>query len=332
MKAIISVPAGLLLIILLLIACAPQEVEKPLDEVTVQLAWYHQAEFGGLYAADLQGYYAQEGLKVTLLPRSRPDADVNAPLVEGTADFGVDFGAGLVTARSRGLPVTAIAALYRRYPLAFMTLAGSGITRPQDFPGHTARTLTPGGSAVVFQAVMTRLGLDPDSVRQVDASFDLAPFFAGELDIWPGYITNEVLTAREQGYELNLILPGDYGVHLYGDTLFTTDQLIEENPDLVLRFLRATLRGWQWAIENPEEAGPLALQYDPKLDAAHQSAMMEASVPLVHTGEDHVGWMKAEVWQGIYDILAEQGLLDEAFDVEDLYTMAFLHEIHGGEQ
>jgi NitT/TauT family transport system substrate-binding protein len=331
MKTTNRIYAVLLVVVALLAACGPQEVEQPPDEVAVQLSWYHQAEFGGFYAADQQGYYAEEGLVVTLLPRPGPGADINAPLMDGTADFGVTFGAGLVTTRSQGLPVTAVATIYRRYPLVFMTLAGSGLTRPHDFPGHTIRTLTPGGSAVAFRALMTRLGLDPDSVREVDVGFDLSPFLAGELDIWPGYLTNEVLTARQQGYEVNLILPEDYGVHLYGDVLFATDQMIEENPDLVLRFLRATLRGWQWAIENPEEAGPLALKYDPELDEAHQAAMMEASVPLVHTGEQHVGWMKGEVWQGIYEILAEQGLLDEAFDVEDVYTMEFLHEIYGGE-
>ena len=322
---------AVLLLVALLAACGPQEVEKPPDEVTVQLFWYHQAEFGGFYAADQQGYYADEGLEVTLLPRPGPDTDINAPLIDGTAEFGVNTGAGLVAARSRGLPITAIATIHRRYPLVFMTLAGSGITRPHDFPGHTVRTLAPGGSAVAFQALISRLGLDPEGVQVIDVGYDLSPFFAGEVDIWPAYITNEVLTAREQGYEVNLILPDDYGVHLYGDTLVTTDQLIQENPDLVLRFLRATLQGWRWAVENPEEAGPLALKYDPGLDAAHQAAMMEASVPLVHTGEDHIGWMREEVWQGIYNILAEQGLLDETFDVEDMYTMEFLRKVYRGE-
>jgi len=317
-----------LLLTVTLAACGPQEVQQPPDQVTVQLAWTHQAQFAGFYAADQQGYYTEEGLEVTLLPRPVVGTDTVAVVVDGKADFGVDYGARLVAARSQGRPVTAIATLYRRYPMVFMTLASSGLTRPHDFPGHTIRTLTPGSSAVAFRALMTRLGLDPDSVRQVDAGYDLAPFFAGELDIWPGYLINEVLAAREQGYQVNLILPDDYGVHLYGDTLFTTERLIQENPDLVLRFLRATLRGWRWAVENPAEAGPLALEYDPALDAAHQAAMMEASVPLIHTGEDHIGWMRAEAWQGTHDILLEQGLLAAPVDVEKVYTIEFLQQIY----
>jgi NitT/TauT family transport system substrate-binding protein len=322
----------LLLVVVFLAACRPQEAEKkPLDEVTVQLAWTHEALFAGFYAADQRGYYAEEGLEVTLLPRPEPGADTVAMVMDGTAAFGVDYGAGLVISRSQDKPTTAIATIYRRHPLAFITLADSGITRPHDFPGHTIRTLVPGSSDVAFQAMMARLGLDPDSVEQVDVGYDLSPFFAGELDIWPAFMNSTVLTAREQGYQVNLILPEDYGVHLYGYTLFTTEQLIREDPDLVLRFLRATLRGWQWAIENPAEAGPLALKYDPELDAAHQVAVMEASVPLVHTGEDHIGWMRAEVWEGMHEMLLEQGLLAGPVDVDEVYTMEFLHKVYGGD-
>ena len=332
MRRIAAVSGVLVLLVMLLAACGTSEVTEPPDQITVQLAWAHEALFGGFYAADQRGYYAEEDLEVTFLPRPGPGSDTIAPVLDGTADFGLDYGAGLVISRAQDRPTVAIATIYRRHPLVFITLAESGLSRPQDLPGHTIRTLVPGGSASAFEAMMTRLGLDPESVREVDVGYDLSPFFAGELDIWPGFLNYDVLIAREQGYEVNLILPEDYGVHLYGYTLFASEQLIKENPDLVLRFLRATLRGWQWAIENPEEAGPLALKYDSTLDAALQAAIMEASVPLVYTGEDDIGWMRAEGWEGMYDVLLEQGLLAEPFDVHEAYTMEFLEGIYGGEQ
>lgn len=234
----------IVLIILAVLFGVPFNKAIAVDRVTVQLNWFHQAQFAGFYAADQLGFYTAEGLEVSLLPLSEPNADVITPVIDGTADFGLNPGTALVTARSQGQPVTAIAAIYRRHPLVFITLAGSGIARPHDFPGHTMRALPPtGGAAIAFQAMMARLVLDPDSVRPVETGFDLSPFFASEVDIWPGFITNEVLVAREQGYQVNVILPEAYGVHTYGDTLFATEQLIRDNPDLVLRFLRATLRG-----------------------------------------------------------------------------------------
>jgi NitT/TauT family transport system substrate-binding protein len=331
MKRIGTFSALLILASALLAGCGSESVAQPPDEVTVQLSWTHSAQYAGFYAADQRGYYAEEGLAAIFLPASGAGADTITPVADGTADFGVNFGAGLISARSQGLPVTAIAAIYRRYPLVFITLADSGLRRPQDFPGHTIRTLVPGGSAVAFEAMMTRLGLDPQSVEQVEVGFDLDSFFGGEPDIWPGYITNEVLTAREEGYAVNQILPEDYGVHLYGDVLFTSDQMIEEAPDLVERFLRATLRGWRWAIENPEEAGPLALAYDPTLDVEHLVAQMETSVPLIHTGEGQIGWMQDEVWEGMQEMLLEQAILDAPIDPGSVYSMEFLERIYAGQ-
>jgi len=177
--------------------------------------------------------------------------------------------------------------------------------------------------------MMTRLGLDPDSVIQVEAGYDMAPFYAREVDIWPGFLTDEVLSARENGYDVNVILPGYYGVHLYGMTIFTTEKRIRENPELVERFLRATLRGHRWAIDNPGEAAMLALKYDPELDIDHEKALMQASIPLIHTGEDQIGWMEADVWEETHNILLEQGLLEGPLDVDKVYTTEFLQNIYG---
>jgi NitT/TauT family transport system substrate-binding protein len=328
-SADIRCPVLLLLALGILVGCGRQETRRTPDEITVQLSWTHQAQFSGIYAADQHGFYADEGLAVNLVPRPAPKADTVAPVVDGTADFGLMLGTKLITVRSQGQPVVAIAAIYRRSPMAFITLADSGIARPHDFPGHSIRNLPPEGSGIIFRALMARLGLDPSSVRQIEAGYDMTPFFDGEVDIWAGYVTDAVLAAREKGYRVNVILPEDYGVHSYGDTLFASERLIQENPDLVLRFLRATLHGWRWAVENPEEAGTLVLEYDPTLKKEHELAIMAASVPLIHTGEDRIGWMRPEIWQGTYEMLLEQGVLAGAVDVDEAYTVDFLLEIYG---
>ena len=313
--------------VLLTLGCQSSDSAVPPDEVTVQLQWFHGAEFAGFYAADQNGYYAEEGLKVDLLPRSKPGSDLITPVVDEGITFGLSSGAGLLSARSEDRPVTAIAVIYRRNPLVFMTLADSGISRPQDFPGHTMRKQGGPGNAT-FSSIMKRLDLEPDSVLKIDTGFDLAPFLSREVDIWPGYLTDQVLDIRARGLEVNLIMPDDYGVHLYADTLFTSEQMIQENPDLVLRFLRATLRGWRWAVENPEDVGRLVLKFDPAADEAHQRDVMLASLPLIHTGEDQVGWMRADLWDGMHQILLEHGILDEVVDLDKVYTMEFLQKIY----
>lgn len=135
---------------------------------------------------------------------------------------------------------------------------------------------------------------------------------------------------RKKGMKLNLIWPGDYGINFYSDTLATSEKMISDNPDLVERFMRASMQGWQDAIEDYRQAVIVSLKYVHDQDSDMQTAMMEAMLPLVHTGEDQIGWMKPEIWHEMYGTLLDQGLLEKPFDVDQAYTMWFIKEISGG--
>ena len=320
----------LLLVFALLAACRPQEVKKPPDEVTVQLKWVHQATYGGFYLAQERGHYAEENIEVTFV-EGGPGVDVLEQVVSGGADFGVGAPETILTQRSQEKPIVAIATIYRRSPAVFVALAGSGIERPADFLGRTVAAAGITEYELQLKAMLNKLGLDINQVEVVPHSYDLTRLYEGEVDITAIYSTGGLIRLRQTGYQVNLIWPSDYGVHMYGDSLITTDQMIAENPDLVTRFLRATLRGWREAIEDPEAAAAITLNYAKETDPELQAQMIEASLPLIHTGEDHIGWMRAEVWQGMHDILLEQGLLAGPVELESVYTMEFLREIYGGE-
>jgi NitT/TauT family transport system substrate-binding protein len=329
MKTIIRICALLLLAMAVLAACRPQEVEKPPDEVSVQLKFVHQAQFAGFYVAQERGYYADENIEVTFI-EGGPGIEAAEQVITGQADFGVDAPEDVLMQRSQGKPVVAIAVIYRRNPLVFVALADSGIERPSDFLGRTVAIAACDGE-LQLEAMLKRLGLDINQVEIIPFSYDYDSFYNGEVDVTIGYATGGLIRIRQQGYQVNVIWPSDYVVHLYADTLITTDEMIAENPDLVTRLLRATLRGWREAIEDPEAAVEITLKYAREADAELQTQMMEASVPLVHTGEDQIGWMRGEVWQGMHDILLEQGLLDEPLDMDEVYTMEFLQKVYGGE-
>ncbi len=320
----------LLLVFALLAACQPQEVVKPPDEVSLQLKWVHQAQFAGFYVAQERGYYAEENIEVTFI-EGGPGIETVEQVVTGQADFGVGAPEDILVQRSQGKPIVAIATIYRRSPAVFVALAGSGIERPADFLGRTVAAAGITEYELQLKAMLNKLGLDINQVEVVPHSYDLTRLYEGEVDITGFYSTGGLIRLRQTGYQVNLIWPSDYGVHMYGDSLITTDQMIAENPDLVTRFLRATLRGWREAIEDPEAAAAITLNYAKETDPELQAQMIEASLPLIHTGEDHIGWMRAEVWQGMHDILLEQGLLAGPVELESVYTMEFLREIYGGE-
>jgi NitT/TauT family transport system substrate-binding protein len=310
---------------LALSACSSMKTAKALIPITVQLLWTHNATFSGFYAAEKEGYYAAEGLAVTFI-EGGSNIDLIAPVLNGSVQFGVAGADALLLARSEGKPVNAIAIIDRRSPIVFGALTESGITRPQDFAGKTIRVVP----QVIpsLHAMMEHVGVSRDQYSEVNLPSEVAVFDSGQAQVWGLYLNNFVITLQQTGHELNFIYPDDYGVHFYGDTLFTTAEMIATQPDQVLRFLRATLKGWTWAVENADQVGSLVKQYNPDADPVLENDKMIATLPLVNTGEDHIGWMKPEIWAGMEQTLREQDVLTAPLDATQVYSMQFLEEIY----
>ncbi|MBU2600872.1 MAG: ABC transporter substrate-binding protein [Actinobacteria bacterium] len=318
----------LLVIASTLSACAPTTTTPPPTPITVQLAWTHQSNFSGFYAAEQRGFYAAEGLAVTFV-EGGPQVDLLSPVLDGTAQFGVTGADELIKARAQGRPVRALATIYRRSPVVYISLAELGITRPQEFAGKTIRVAP--NLIASLHAMTARVGVPPDQYDEVTLPSDLAAFATGEVPVWGGFIDGLAVAAQQAGYEINIVYPDDYGVHFYGHTVFATDDFIEQNPDLVLRFVRATLQGWDYIIQDPEQNGDLVALYNPTADVALENLRMSIMLPLVNTGQDHIGWMRPETWTGMEKTLREQGVITQPLDVTQVYTLQFLEEIYGEE-
>lgn len=315
---------GLMCLLLLIPACAPAE-PTPLTPVIVQLSFSHQAEFAGLYVADQLGYFASEGLAVTFR-EGGPQVNFITPLVDGTAEFGVASPADVILARADGKLLKAIAVVYRRSPIVFFSHADSGIKRPQDFVGKTIRsTLT---LDLTLRAMLQRENVRPDQYNIVYLPSDVSRFAARDVPIWGGYLNVLVVDVQRAGYDINIIFPDDYGIHFFADVLITRDELISKNPELVRRFLRATLKGWKYAVENPNAIPALVVQYNPNADRALEEARMLASLPLVNTGKDQIGWIEPERWTGMESTLRAQRVLTKTVNIADVFTTQFLQEIY----
>ncbi len=314
----------ILILISPLTACSPKSAAAPIA-LTVQLKWVNQAQFAGFYVAADKGYYKDEAINIKLAPGG-VGINIMGEVTSGQAQFGIIGAEKIILARDESKPVKAIATIYRRNPFVVVTLPESGITKPADLIG---RTINIGGTdgLMQFTAMMSRLNLDINKVNITPYSYDLQPFYNGQIDATPAIAAGSLIAILKQRPDANLIWAEDYGIHFYADTLFTTDQMIADNPDLALRFLQATIKGHQYAIENPDEASQISLHYakDPTLEVQHQ--MMIASIPLINTGEDHIGWMKPEIWSSMEKTLREQGLLTAPLDVTQVYTMQFLEKI-----
>ncbi|OGF27247.1 hypothetical protein A2331_03700 [Candidatus Falkowbacteria bacterium RIFOXYB2_FULL_34_18] len=324
---------GLIITIISIISgCALQKKSPKLENVTLKLKWLHQAQFAGNYAAKEKGIYEKYGLNTTLEPFSFESPTIEA-VVSGKAEFGITGADELMLAREKGLPIKALAVIYKTNPVCAYSLQNSNITKPQDFLGKTigierASDGTEVNIGILYSAMMSRLGINREKINEITIGYDASELLAGKTDISTGYIINEPHQVVEAGQKVNTILMADYGVNMYADVLFTTEDIINKKPDLVEKFVRATLDGWQFAIENQEETIDMILKYAVNSSREHQKYMLETSIPLIYTGDSPLGWMDAKQWEGVQRTLFDQEILKKPIRPENAYTMEFLNKIY----
>jgi len=315
-------------------ACSsPKKDVPPPDHVIVQLKWKHQAQFSGFYVAEEKGYYRNENIAVQFL-EGGSDIDCASALISTQAQFAVIAPEDVLIKRGENYPLLAIGVIYRRSAVVFISHGDSGIVRPSDFKGKTIATLGAGGAVrdfeLQFKAMMTHLDIDMTTISLVPYDPEYKGFIDGSVDVTASYLTGGVILLEKQGRALNLIWPGDYGVNFYSDTIVTTREMTEQKPDLVFRFLKATLKGWRDAVGGPANAVDITMKYAEVKDRKLQTAMTDAMLPLVNTGEDQIGWMKGDDWHGMVNLLLNQNIIPATIpDTDDYYTMTFLKKIYG---
>jgi ABC-type nitrate/sulfonate/bicarbonate transport system substrate-binding protein len=325
-----------ILTILTLVACSGDdgEEEEPLTDTSIQLSWVHTVEFAGFYEAVDKGFYAEQGLNVRL-DAGGYDADGNyifplTPVLSGATDFGVAGGDVLLSARASGEPVVGIAAIYQRNPVMLVSLAEKDIRLPQDLKGKRIGIDDPGTATyIVYRAFLASQGIDVSEVEEIVQKPPLDPLINGEIDVRTGFVTNQPVVLQQMGYDVNIILPSDYGIDLYSNVIFTTEDTIANRPDLVEKFLRATIEGFDAAIDDPKHAAELSVSYNSDLTLENELASMNFSLPLIRPAGRLTGMMEKNAWDMTHQVMLDQGILEAPIDYNAAFTLEFLNTIHG---
>jgi NitT/TauT family transport system substrate-binding protein len=317
-----------------LVGCSTEPAEPtlpPLEPVSLQLQWVTQAQFAGYYVALDKGWYREEGIDLTIEPGG-PDLVPAELVAAGTRDFGTTLLADLSVSVQRDRPIISIGQIQQKNGLILITDKSSGIEKPQGFIGHSVGVWL-GSWEAQFNALMAKEGITSDNFELVAQGWSMDPFLAGELDVASAMIYNEYHVVLESGInpeELNIIDYADYGLDFPGDVLFTSRQMAERRPDLCVRMLRASLRGWQHAIDHPEEAADIVLKYDESgiQTREHQISMMDEISKLVVVSGHPVGHTDRAAVKRTVDTLFRYGILSAAVKPEDVFTNDFWEQSH----
>lgn len=308
----------------------PEKVaQTTVSRIKVQLKWLHQAQFAGHYVAAQQGYYQEEGIEVELLPFDFASSPIER-VVAGEVEFGVTGADELLIARAKGAKIRALAVIYQYSPVVAYALSSSGIREPRDMVGKRLGMEPVINVESLMRAMIERQGVDFErEIKVVKIGFDVDPILNGEVDIGTGYETNEPIQVEATGREVNIIAPYKYGIKMYGDVLFATEEMIENNPELVQGFVRATLKGWEEALADPRVGVEMTLRYeDPNNEALnyeHQWKLLEKSRELIKPSKGMaVGSMNFVNWNRTYEILQYGGFIEGPLEISSSYTTQFL--------
>lgn len=304
------------------------------DVVTIQLDFnYLRGNYAPFFIARDKGIFKKHGIEIDDIHLGRGSADTAQRIAQGTAEFGfADLPTTLVV-RSRGAPVIALAATNVISPLAMLTLnERTRLKEPKDLEGQSIAVTPALSTYYFFRAFAAANNVDLSKVEEVSAAPPYEPLImSGRVTALPGYIDAEIpILAEHAGGmdKLDILLGEDYGYKAFGTGVITNDKMIEENPDLVQRFVSAYLEAFQYTIDHPDEAVEVLLAAGAKLSPTILRAQLQADIDHTFTNASTekcgLGYMDPERWESTRDVLVNQKVIERAPKLETIYTNRFV--------
>ncbi len=304
---------------LLIFALQPNTVEAKYQaqKVNLVLKWRHQFQFAGYYAAVEQGYYSDLGLDVEIVEGEPGQSSVEM-VAQGKAHFGVGNVEVLVN-YLKGKPLVLLASIFQHSPSIFIVKEGSDIFNPHDFVDKTIMLETDERGYELLSMLYSE-GIKPWQVNIVDHTQSINEFLTNKVDALSAYITTEPYFLDTYGIPYRVISPSAYGIDFYSDCLFTSKDLIERNPDLVDKFISATLKGWEYALNNKEDVVAL-IQKQYSTAKTYDQLIYEANKvhELINPELVAIGHTNRGRWFSMANFLYKNGLVVMPKSIDDFF-------------
>ena len=296
---------------------APPHSNQP-QKVSVRRKWFFAGTMTGWFAGKEEGFFKDNGIDLAITPGG-PDNSSIKLVAAGTDMFGVVGADEVLIAREKGIPVVAIGVLFKESPICFISKKAKGITSPTQWEGKTIEVSYGDNSEIQFRALVKKYGVK--NIKEVPYTFNLLPFIQDKVDVSVAYKMDQVVTLKNQGIDLYIITAKDHGINPYGDVVITTEKLLKEDPDLARRFMQATVKSFQWAIEHADQAVPLLIKGAPSLKTENESKVWHETIPFLTAegGISTIGVMSGDRWKETQDVLLAFKALIKPADLDQAY-------------
>ncbi|WP_245549599.1 ABC transporter substrate-binding protein [Maridesulfovibrio hydrothermalis] len=311
------VSLSLLFFSTLLLCAQNADANEDLDKVTLQLKWFHQFQFAGYYAALEKGYYKDEGLDLTIIER---DLKLNPidQVLEGKADFGVS-NSEILLHYLHGEKVVLLASIFQHSPLVFISKNSPLLHSPHDFIGKKV-LLSSDAQDIELRVLLKNEGISLNDISWIDRFASPEDYFDPYIDVLAAYTTNQPFYFENENKPYSIIYPSTYGVDFYGDTLFTSQKQAQQHPERVRKFLRASLKGWLYALNHQDEIIDVIIKKFGSLKSKkHLQFEAKKIQKLILPDLVKIGHSNPVRWQRISDSLKKLGMISDQKELSGFF-------------
>jgi len=303
-------------------ACAQSNPDSH-DQVELILDWKAQMEHAGFFVAKTKGFYEEVGIDINILEGT--GAPTAARVVgNGTYKLGVASGAATVMSRAQGIPIVSLAVINQHSPVVVYALAEKNIKEPKDLIGKRIGVNVGGTKHREFQAFLHKHNINEDQIELMGMSeASPAPLLAGQVDAMLGYTEDQPVIVEQHGYTVSRLALAEYGIDVYSTNIIANEKFLQENGDLAKRFLQASIKGWQYAIDHPDEAVAAYMAQRPESDETFNRANFKSLIPILKSDDvtaNGFGAQSLDRWTHTQDVLFNQGQIEKKVDLSKLFT------------
>lgn len=300
-----------------------------LTKLTYGTNWYAQAEHGGFYQAVATGIYRDHGLDVSI-QMGGPQVNGTQLLMGGAVDFFMGYASDALKAVQEGIPKITVAAIFQKDPQVLLAHPETGAKSLADLKGKPV-FISAAANNTYWPFLKAKFGFTDDQKRPYN--FNPGPFLADKESVQQGYLSSEPLSIRKEGgFEPLVFLLADYGYDPYSTTIECKRELFEQNPDLVQRFVDASIKGWySYLNDDPTPANELIKKDNPEMTDEQIKygieKMKEYGIVISGDAETKgIGAMTDQRWKSFFDTMAAQGIFGKDVDYTKAYTLQFVNK------
>ncbi|HEY9641020.1 MAG TPA: ABC transporter substrate-binding protein [Coleofasciculaceae cyanobacterium] len=300
-----------------------------LTKITYGTNWFAQAEHGGFYQAIATGIYKEHGLDVTI-KMGGPQVNGTQLLMGGAIDFFMGYAADAIKAIEEGIPKVTVASIFQKDPQILIAHPDSGVKDLKDLKGKPI-FISAASTTTYWPFLKAKYGFTDDQKRPYN--FNPGPFLADKTSAQQGYLSSEPLAIKKAGgFEPTVFLLADFGYTPYSTTIECKQELVQKNPDLVQRFVDASIKGWYSYLEgDPKPANELIKKDNPEMTdeqiAFGIAKMKQYGIVISGDAESKgIGAMTDDRWKSFFETMAAQNIFKKETDYKQAYTLQFVNK------